>query len=105
MFPLIKRLDKNFNNVLVWSGQHYDFELVKKFLDVRLRSPDLKIKVNKKENIFQIQTKLYKIIKKIKPDAIIYHGDTFTTLAASIVSNYFFPNILKIHRKGISFWR
>lgn len=102
MFPLIKRLDKNFNNVLVWSGQHYDFELVKKnFLDVRLRSPDLKIKVNKKENIFfQIQTKLYKIIKKIKPDAIIYHGDTFTTLAASIVSNYFFPNILKIHIEG-----
>ena len=41
MFPLVK-LDKNYENKLIWSGQHYDYELVKKFLDVKLRSQILK---------------------------------------------------------------
>ena len=37
---------------------------------------------------------------KHKPEAIIFHGDTFTTLATSLVSSYFFPNIQKIHIEG-----
>ena len=102
MFPLVKKLDKNYENKLIWSGQHYDYELVKKnFLDVKLRSPDIKIKINKKENNFiQIQIKILKIIKKLKPKAIIYHGDTFTTLASSLIPNYFYPKIKKIHIEG-----
>ena len=96
MFPLIKKLDKIYNNKLIWSGQHYDYELVKKiFKDLRLRSPDIKIKINKEKNNFiQIQDKLLKIIGKFKPNIIIYHGDTFTTLATSIVTNFFFSNII-----------
>ena len=102
MFPIINKLDKKFDNKLVWSGQHYDYTMVKKnFNDVKLRKPDFKLKINKKKNIFfQIQEKLHNIILKQKPDAIIYHGDTFTTLAASLVSNFFFYNIKKIHIEG-----
>jgi UDP-N-acetylglucosamine 2-epimerase (non-hydrolysing) len=102
MFPIINKLDKKFDNKLVWSGQHYDYAMVKKnFNDVKLRKPDIKIKINKKKNIFfQVQEKLYYIILKQKPDAIIYHGDTFTTLAASLVSNFFFFNVKKIHIEG-----
>lgn len=102
MFPIINKLDKRFNNKLVWSGQHYDYTMVKKnFIDVKLRKPDFKLKINKKKNIFfQIQEKLHNIILKQRPDAIIYHGDTFTTLAASLVSNFFFYNIKKIHIEG-----
>ena len=29
MFPLVNKLDKKYDNKLIWSGQHYDFELVK----------------------------------------------------------------------------
>jgi len=102
MFPIINKLDKKFDNKLVWSGQHYDYAMVKKnFNDVKLRKPDIKIKINKKKNIFfQVQEKLYYIILKQRPDAIIYHGDTFTTLAASLVSNFFFYNVKKIHIEG-----
>lgn len=102
MFPIINKLDKKFNNKLIWSGQHYDYSMVKQnFDDVKLRPPDFKIKINKKKNIFfQIQEKLYNIILKQKPDAIIYHGDTLTTLAASLVSNFFFYKIKKIHIEG-----
>ena len=58
MYPIIKELDKNFNNVLVWSGQHYDFNMVKNiFLDVNLRKPDYFIKIKIKLNFFEIQKK------------------------------------------------
>lgn len=53
MFPIINRLDKKYNNKLVWSGQHYDYSMVKKiFYDVKLREPDFKFKINKKKIFF-----------------------------------------------------
>ena len=102
MFPVIKELDRTFNNKLIWSGQHYDYAMVKKnFNDVQLRRPDIQIKINRKKNVFfQIQEKIYNIVLQHKPDAIIYHGDTYTTLASSLVANFFFPHIKKIHVEG-----
>ena len=102
MYPIINKLDKYFDNKLVWSGQHYDFNMVKKiFNDVNLRRPDYFIKLPKKKiPLFEIQREFYKIITKIKPKAIIYHGDTFTTLASALVSNFFFYKIIKIHIEG-----
>ena len=102
MFPIINKLDKFFDNKLLWSGQHYDFNMVKKiFTDVNLRRPDYFIKLSKKDNPFiEIQKKIYNIIVKTKPKAIIYHGDTFTTLATSIISNFFFYKIKRFHVEG-----
>jgi UDP-N-acetylglucosamine 2-epimerase len=102
MFPVVKELDKNFKNILVWSGQHYDFLMVKNiFKDVGLRKPDYFIKIDKKRNIFlEIQKKILEIIKFTKPKAIIYHGDTFTTLASAIISRFFFQKILNVHIEG-----
>ena len=49
MFPIINRLDNFYDNKLVWSGQHYDYNMVKKiFADVDLRKPDYFIKLSKK---------------------------------------------------------
>ena len=102
MYPIIKELDKNFKNILVWSGQHYDFNMVKNiFLDVNLRKPDYLIKIkNKSEIFFEIQKKIYKILNKNKSKAIVYHGDTFTTLSTALISRFFFPHILNIHVEG-----
>ncbi len=102
MFPVIKKLDMNFDNKLVWSGQHYDFELVENiFKDVNCRKPDKILMINKKKNnFFELQLKIFEILEKLKPKAVIYYGDTFTTLAASLVSNLFFPNIIRIHIEG-----
>ena len=42
MYPIIKELDKNFDNELIWSGQHYDFEMVKNiFTDVNFKKTEL----------------------------------------------------------------
>ena len=102
MFPIINELDKNFDNQLIWSGQHYDFNMVKNiFLDINLRKPDHFIKItNKSETFFEIQKHIYTILKKNNSKAIIYHGDTFTTLASALVSRFFFPKILNVHIEG-----
>ena len=102
MYPIINKIDKFYDNKLVWSGQHYDFNMVKNiFIDVNLRRPDYFIKLPKKKiHLFEIQREIYKIITKVKPKAIIYHGDTFTTLASALVANFFFYKIIKIHIEG-----
>jgi UDP-N-acetylglucosamine 2-epimerase len=102
MFPIIDKLDKSFYNKLVWSGQHYDFSMVKQnFIDLKVRKPNIEVKIDKKKNVFfQIQKKIYDVILKEKPHAIVYHGDTYTTLATSLVINYFFPKIKRIHIEG-----
>jgi len=102
MFPIINKLDKSFYNKLIWSGQHYDFSMVKQnFQDLKVRKPNIEIKINKKENVFfQIQRKIYNLILKEKPFAVIYHGDTYTTLATSLIANYFFPEVKRIHIEG-----
>lgn len=99
MFPVIKELDKNFINTLIFSGQHYDKNMTSVFFkDLGLRKPNFSIKIkNKKHFVNEFSQKLIEYIKKIKPKAIIYHGDTFTTLASSMVSKYLFPKILNIH--------
>jgi len=102
MYPIIKELDKNFDNELIWSGQHYDFEMVKNiFKDVNLRKPNYFIKVkDKTKTFFEIQKRIFNILKNSKTKAIIYHGDTFTTLSSALISRFFFPNILNIHIEG-----
>ena len=53
MFPIIHKLDKSFHNKLVWSGQHYDFSMVKQnFQDLKVRKPNIEIRINKKDNVF-----------------------------------------------------
>ena len=66
MFPVVKKLDKHFNNKLIWSGQHYDFELVENiFKDVSLRKPNQIIKINKKKKIiFSNYRKKYIVLLK-----------------------------------------
>ena len=100
MYPIIKELDKNFDNELIWSGQHYDFKMVKNiFTDVNLRKPNYFIKIKIKPKLFEIQKRIFNILKNSKTKAIIYHGDTFTTLSSALISR-FFPNILNIHIEG-----
>jgi UDP-N-acetylglucosamine 2-epimerase len=99
MFPLIRELDKFFNQKIILSGQHYNKNMVNIFFrDLKIRNPDFSIRIKNKSNfIFEFGKKLVKIINSYKPEAIIYHGDTFTTLISSIVSYYIFPNIKNVH--------
>ena len=99
MFPLIKELDKKFDNKLIFSGQHFNKEMKNIFFkEFKLRNPDISINIINKTNFLnELYIKLSKTIKKISPDAVLYHGDTYTTLVSALICKINFPEVKSIH--------
>jgi UDP-GlcNAc3NAcA epimerase len=91
-FITIKSLNKlKFcKNILLNTGQHYDYSMSKVFFK-ELKFSNSLIEINLKEKtdrlikLSEMISKLSRKIKKIKPHLVIVYGDTDTTLAASIV--------------------
>jgi len=85
MCRVINVLDKNFNHILVHSGQNYDYELNKIFFkNLRIRKPDYFLNVKNirlSKLICNIIEKSDYILEKEKPDALLIYGDTNTSLA------------------------
>lgn len=81
----IKELDKNTKHVLVHTGQNYDYELNEIFFeDLGLRKPDIFLNAagtTAAETIGNVISKIDKLIKQEKPDAILLYGDTNSCLA------------------------
>ena len=94
VFPVINELNKNkkyFDLTICLTGQHK--QMLKQVLDFFEIKPHLNIKVMKKNQSLEeltsnIITKISLIIKKIKPDLVLVHGDTTSSFAASIASFY-----------------
>ena len=85
---LIPKLDRKYENILVHTGQNYDYELDKIFLkELNVRKPNyyLDARGSFAEQISIIIYKLEKIIKKINPDKFLVLGDTNSSVG-SIVS-------------------
>ncbi len=82
---VIKELDKFSNHILVHTGQNYDYELNELFFEqLNVRGPDYFLEAVKgtvSETIGDIISKADKIIKQIKPDAILVYGDTNSCLS------------------------
>ena len=87
--PIISKLPKK-NTTLVFSGQHYDYDMGLKFIEqLGIRKPDYSLKIAKHNpniQISQIMDKLSKILLNSKLDTIVVQGDTNTVLAASLCS-------------------
>src|SRR5690349_16518754 len=82
---IVKKLDKLCNQVIVHTGQNYDFNLNDVFLrDLGYRKMDyfLGAKGGFGEQAGIILSKLEKIIAKEKPDAFLVLGDTNSSLGA-----------------------
>ena len=85
---LIPKLDRKYENILVHTGQNYDYELDKIFLkELNVRKPNyyLNARGSFAKQISIIIYKLEKIIKKINPDKFLVLGDTNSSVG-SIVS-------------------
>ncbi|WP_214724085.1 MULTISPECIES: UDP-N-acetylglucosamine 2-epimerase (non-hydrolyzing) [unclassified Exiguobacterium] len=82
----IKRCDEFFNQVLVHTGQNWDYSLNEVFFeDLELRKPDHFLNVvgnHLGETMGNIIEKSYEVMKKEKPDALLILGDTNSCLAA-----------------------
>jgi UDP-N-acetylglucosamine 2-epimerase len=83
---VIKRCDKEFDHILVHTGQNYDYELSQIFFDeLGVRKPDYYLNCvgkNLGETMGNVISKSYDLIQSVKPDAVLILGDTNSSLAA-----------------------
>ena len=83
---VIKKNDKYFDQILVHTGQNYDYSLNQVFFDdLGLRAPDYYLDAvgnDLGETIGNIIAKSYKLMAEIKPDALLILGDTNSCLSA-----------------------
>lgn len=83
---VIKKCDKYFNQILVHTGQNYDYNLNQVFFkDLKLREPNYYLNAvgnNLGETIGNIIAKSYELMEEIKPDALLILGDTNSCLSA-----------------------
>jgi len=121
MHKLIKLLDQgqnkhNYQHIFVHSGQHFDYELDEVFYkELGVRKPDINLgigkilkKQGKTNQAYQsalLFEKADELIKKIKPNAVLFLGDTNTVIASLIVAKNNIP-VIHIESGGRSFdWR
>ncbi|MBO8161188.1 MAG: UDP-N-acetylglucosamine 2-epimerase (non-hydrolyzing) [Thermosipho sp. (in: Bacteria)] len=83
------REKENIKEVLVHSGQHYDFNMSDIFFEeLGIRNPDYFLNVGSGthgEMTGKIMIEFERVVLKEKPDLILVYGDTNTTLAGAIV--------------------
>ena len=77
---VIKKCDTYFNQILVHTGQNYDYELNQVFFDdLGLRAPDFYLNAvgsDLGETIGNIIAKSYRLMVEQEPDALLILGDT-----------------------------
>lgn len=85
MSEIIKKCNRYFNNILVHTGQNYDYELNEVFFkELGLMEPDYYLGVvgqNIGQTMGNVITKSYELMDKVKPDAVIVLGDTNSCLS------------------------
>ena len=83
---VIKKCDIYFEQILVHTGQNYDYELNQVFFDdLDLRAPDFYLNAvgnDLGETIGNIIAKSYSLMVEEKPDALLILGDTNSCLSA-----------------------
>ncbi len=92
---VIKKCDRYFEQILVHTGQNYDYELNQVFFeDLGLRAPDAYLNAVGKdlgETIGNIIAKSYALMVEQKPDALLILGDTNSCLSAIAAKRLHIP--------------
>ena len=92
---VIKKCDMYFDQILVHTGQNYDYTLNQIFFeDLGLRAPDFYLDAvggDLGETIGNIIAKSYKLMAEEKPDALLILGDTNSCLSAIAAKRLHIP--------------
>lgn len=88
--PLSKALEGIHEEIIVHTGQHYDYAMSEKiFIDLDIREPDIHLEINTgstTSQITQMMLMLDSAMIKFKPDLVIVFGDTNSTFAGAMVA-------------------
>ena len=83
---VIKACDREFDHVLVHTGQNYAYELNEVFFEeMGLRKPDYYLNAvgaSLGETMGNVIAKSYDLLREVKPDAVLILGDTNSALSA-----------------------
>ena len=85
---LITLLDREFNQILIHTGQHYSYEMDKIFFEeLKLRDCDYTLNIGSDSHAKQtgkMLMKLHDVLIEEKPDLVLVQGDTNSTLAGAL---------------------
>lgn len=88
--PVSKEIRKDHDEVLVHTGQHYDYEMSQAFFDdLEIPKPDIFLEAGSgshAEQTAKIMLNFEKVCKEGRPDLVLVFGDVNSTLACSIVA-------------------
>lgn len=89
--PVSKVLREYFHELIIHTGQHYDYKMSGLFFDeLDIPKPDYNLGIGSQTHGAQtgaMITELEKVFLLERPDAVLVYGDTNSTLAAAIVSS------------------
>ena len=87
--PVSREIRKHFNEILIHTGQHYDYNMSQSFFDeLNLPEPDYNLGIGSDNHGAQtgkILFELENVLLKIEPDLVMVYGDTNSTLALSLI--------------------
>ncbi|MFH1276288.1 MAG: UDP-N-acetylglucosamine 2-epimerase (non-hydrolyzing) [Candidatus Woesearchaeota archaeon] len=88
--PLLPLLDREFDHLLIHTGQHYDYNMDRVFFnELGLRKPDYMLNVGsatQAKQTAEMMVKIEEILIKEKPDSVIVFADPNTPLAGALVA-------------------
>lgn len=92
LWSTLKRLDElNFEHIMVHTGQNYTPELKDFFFrDLKLRKPDFELGIDTTsyaKEVADVITKSDELFVKVKPDALVILGDTYSGLSIMPATN------------------